>query len=240
MAAEFIFNDLLPRGGEFKVRALDFISRGVQLYEYQRQEAAERVKQIVDEQLQHGKLLFATAFVLVHVNGVHKLCDGQHRLAALKQLCFHPDMFTLEIRVIVHLCGEDQNLAERIYLQCNNQYMINGAIDRTTNQLFKRDTLAMSRRVVEEIKRYYPGQIGSRFPNFDTNALESELNTSKILDRKSVEEVVALIIRENGIYGPILAVAHAGNYFRCKEKGGFFLPAKEAGCRWIREIAQKY
>lgn len=240
MASTFHFNDLLPVGGEFKVRALDFLGRNIPLYGHQRLESPDRVKEIVAEQTKYGTLFFATPLIIVHVDGVHMLCDGQHRVAALRQLQHHADMRLFEIRVLVHLCGIDKNLAERVYLQSNNQYMINGSIDRTTNQLYRRDIATMSRQVVENIKQRFPKQIGARFPNFDPNALETELNTSNLLERKSVEEVTTMILRENTAYEAVLSKLDSRKYFQCREKNSFYLPAKEAGCRWLRQIAHPY
>lgn len=232
--SSFVFNDLIPVEGEFKVRAIDFIGRGVSLYDYQRHENPQRVKEIVDEQNSHKKLLFATSFVIAHIEGVHKLCDGQHRLSALRQLLKHPDIDALEIHVIVHLCGNDNELAQRIYLQCNNQYLQNASIDRTRNEVIENKEY---REIVEIIKRKYPKQIGRNyFPYFDPNQLETQLLKTQVLDKFSKEAFMKRFFEMNEKYGETLKKEKVSAYNRCVEKNGFFLVAKSPACRWISEL----
>ena len=237
-----LFDDANPRPGIFLVDAREFINRKIPNYEYQRSVSAERVQQIVEEQHRAAFLFFATPLILVHVNGMHKLCDGQHRVQALVELHSegHPDIETLQIWVQVHVCQEEF-MAERVYLQANNQYMRNGAIDRMAG-VIHRDTAVRSREVADGIAALYSAQIGSSFPNFDPNCLAEELNKSRILHSKTVEEMVEIIRTENEAYGAILLQQNAKKYYQClgKGKSGFFLPAKEPKCRWILTIVRQY
>jgi hypothetical protein len=232
--SSFVFNDLLPIEGEFKVRAIDFVGRGVTLYDYQRHENPERVKEIVDEQNRHETLLFSTPFIVVHIEGVHKLCDGQHRLSALRQLIKHPNIEKLEVHVLVYLCGDNVSLAQRIYLQCNSQYMQNCAIDRKEGVVV--DVSRGIREVVDHIRGKYSKQIGKNyFPCFDPNQLEKELLCSRVRDLSS-KEIVDIVINENAKFGKVLRKVNSKYYGRCENLDGFFLVAKKPGCRWVHDL----
>lgn len=227
------------------VNAIEFINRAVPLYQFQRPVNPERVNEIVREQMAAPKLLFATPIVVVSDDGLLKLCDGQHRLAAIRILMEHghPGIDELEIMVLTHVCSIPKK-AERIYKQVNSQYMRNGAIDRETGALFH-DTDAISSDVTAWAEMTYPKQIGTNCPYFDSNCLRTEVNRylNSDVGRKrdlTAERIIAIFQAENERYVGELLAKSATWHARCQEKGGFVLPAMKPKCRWVPDVLDRY
>jgi hypothetical protein len=241
---DLILDDSSPVKKYIRVQAIDFIKRDIPLYELQRTLNPEVVMKIVREQLKNGIILFPAPFILVHVGGVYKLVDGQHRLAALKRLNTEVDLTGLTVGIESHFCGEDIRLAERIYRQLNDQYETNGAYDKSTGEIF-RETHTISKSVIEKLKVLFPQHIkepGCRFPNFDPNNFMLKLNQTDLPKRMDANTIIEIIIKENDEFGLELLKTKPSIYAQCKKKDGFFLGygKGKANCGWIVDIAKKY
>lgn len=137
-------------------------------------------------------------------------------------------------------------LAQFIYCMANNRYQTNGTITVTATTVptpispippvHNERAKEVARRIGNMFPLQLSGRTGTNAPYFDLNTLLLEINTCNIMTRRSVDEVVSLIVSENAAFLEYMR-KHDPRHVNCKS--GFYLPYKEAKCRWFREIAAR-
>jgi hypothetical protein len=172
--------------------------------------------------------------IFCNLNGVEYLLDGQHRMEMIRSLRAEGMDFsntTVSVQTFVVTTNEDVNL---LYLVANTRYTNNGNIDGLGNIY---QTSATAQEVIDRLKIHFNNFANQckanarKAPFFDINDLTRELNKSGLLTRKSVDEIVNLIVEQNTLKKDKLKHTEING---CKD--GFYLVCRNPKCSWIYDI----
>lgn len=200
------------------------------------------VIKLKQKQYQHritfGSFVFPGSIVIAEYCGQWYLVDGQHRSQMLKEIAHEsPDVKAANINVERYLCGNNLPLLQSIYAMANDRYIFNGTLN-AEGKIFATNDVAQI--IVRWLQNKYPLQVGSTLaPKLDCNILMKFINESCKVNSGNANIVCNLIETANLEFSQILSTTNAVQYERCLRLSGFFLPYKQAKCRWMNEILVK-
>ena len=172
--------------------------------------------------------------IFCNLNGVEYLLDGQHRMEMIRSLRAEGMDFSNTTVSVQTFVANTKGDVDSLYLVANTRYTNNGNIDGLGN-IYHTSTTAQ--QVIDRLKLQFNNFANQckanarKAPHFDINDLSRELNKSGLLTRKSVDQIINLIIEQNTRKRDELKPVEIN---RCTD--GFYLVYGEPKCRWVSEI----
>lgn len=179
----------------------------------------------------YGRPIFPGSIIMIKYSDAYYIGDGQHRVQLIKELYDEGvNLKICDILLEIHDCASDYELAQSVYNMANSRYTVHAVITPTTNVNIQE----AAKKVATNIRDRFPLQVGKNAPYFDPNILLREIIASNIMNNKTPEMVINLIINENNKYLEDMRSKKDIRYYNCES--GFYLPFKAPKCRWIQNI----
>jgi hypothetical protein len=176
--------------------------------------------------------IFPSALVIVNFKDTCYLIDGQHRLKAIKIL-YEKYKRDIEIPVIYYNCDNKKDV-DRLYTMINNINTNNCMVENgniNTNGL-------MLKQIHQQLKQLYNCKIWDdkkvAKPYVNLNILDEELKDSKLLETKTVAEIIKAIQSKNNSYKKTLDKDLLSQIEQ--NCAGFCLQYTQPKVRWIRTL----
>ena len=215
---------------------------------YQRFINSDWVETLKNEQIgiikEFGMAIIPCSIVIAKIEKKLYIIDGQHRHEMIKKLIGGPYreyMRKCHVALELYNCGNNWNLAKRIYNMINSRYQNNCTADKRddlgTKLQSKDDIIIMrSKQVAGKIKEAFLMQAGSnRAPKFDPNVLSEEIQNCNIPEHFTADDICCKIKTLNETYGPTLKNDSSAQYARCIS--GFYLPYMNTCCKWVKSLS---
>lgn len=201
----------------------------------------DTVRQLIEKQKQYialyGSPIVLGTIIITITNGNMELLDGQHRYEMLKNLYY--DSINLADTQIATLLvyNPSPEQINALYVMANKTYDINGNIDKESGTVFI--TAVQATDLINELSKYFNNfntQVRSgslSAPHFDIAHLLLKINTSGILNRKAINEIIKIILQENErkLNSGRLSQEQIN---KCTDK--FYLVYGKPKCAWFDDI----